>query len=329
VSLLALALLSALAVHAAPLDAGHGQVRPDTVWSNALGVSKRLLVYLPPSYDLTPSRRYPVAFYLHGAWGGETDWIEKGHIDRTMDSLVAAGLPEMILVFPDGDDGFYTTWNALNNLPACRADRERKEPAETYCVPWPKYDEYIARELVAHVDSTYRTLASREHRAIAGLSMGGYGAITLALRYPDVFAAAASHSGVLSPRYAGPRPYASPTRYASSIDSIRARYGPALWGFMEPVFGADTAGWRARDPIVYARHVLALGRPRPELFIDVGRDDFLLEQNRAFHADMTALRYPVRYAEWPGKHDWPYWTTHAAESLQWLAGRIAPARTGT
>jgi S-formylglutathione hydrolase FrmB len=322
----ALALLGALALPGAAPDTGRGQVHTDTVVSRALGVSKRLLVYLPRSYAQTPSRRYPVAFYLHGAWGGETDWIEKGGIARTMDSLVAGGMPEMILVFPDGDDGFYTTWNALNNLAACRADTARQEPAETYCVPWPKYDEYIARELVAHVDSSYRTLARREHRGIAGLSMGGYGAITLALRYPDVFTAAASHSGVLSPRYAGPSPYASPTRYATSIDSIRARYGPALWAFMEPVFGADTAGWRARDPIVYARHLLARRAPRPALFIDVGRDDFLLEQSRALHADLSALGYPVRYAEWPGRHDWPYWTRHAAESLRWLAGRIAPAR---
>jgi S-formylglutathione hydrolase FrmB len=329
VSLVALALLGSLALPGAPPDTGRGQVRADTVSSQALGVSKRLLVYLPPSYEQMPSRRYPVAFYLHGAWGGETDWIEKGRIDRTMDSLVAAGLPEMILVFPDGDDGFYTTWNALNNLAACRADTKRQEPAETYCVPWPKYDEYVARELVAHVDSSYRTLARREHRGIAGLSMGGYGAITLALRYPDVFAAAASHSGVLSPRYAGSRPYAPPTRYAPSIDTIRGRYGPGLWAFMEPVFGADTAGWRARDPIVYARHLLSVGGPRPALFIDVGREDFLFEQNRAFHADLTALGYPVRYAEWPGTHDWPYWTRHAAESLTWLASLIAPPRSGT
>ena len=328
-SIAALALLGALALPGAAPDTARGSVHTDTIWSQALGVGKRLLVYLPPSYDATPSRRYPVAFYLHGAWGGETDWIEKGRIDRTMDSLVAQGMPEMILIFPDGDDGFYTTWNALNNLAACRADTKREEPAETYCVPWPKYDEYVARELVAHVDSSYRTLAHREHRAIAGLSMGGYGAITLALRYPDVFAAAASHSGLLSPRYAGARPYAPPTRYAMSIDSMRARYGPALWAFMEPVFGADTAGWRARDPIVYARQLLSAGRRGPALFIDVGRDDFLLEQNRAFHADLAALGYPVRYAEWPGKHDWPYWTRHAPESLQWLAGLIAPERSRT
>ncbi|HJU67458.1 MAG TPA: alpha/beta hydrolase family protein [Gemmatimonadaceae bacterium] len=304
-------------------DAARGQLRPDSLFSHALGVRKRLLVYLPPSYQRETARRYPVAYYLHGAWGAESDWVTLGRIDRTMDSLVATGLPEMILVLPDGDDGWYTTWNALNNTASCRADTVRREPAATYCVTWPKYDEYIARELVAHVDSTYRTRAERSHRGIAGLSMGGYGAITLALRYPDLFAAAASHSGVLSPRYAGPTPYAPPTRHAVTVDTIRRRYSPALWMLMRPVFGGDTIGWRARDPSVYARHLVTSRARAPALFVDVGRDDPFLEQNRAFRADLAALGIPVQYAEWPGKHDWVYWKTHVVESLVWMAEMLA------
>jgi S-formylglutathione hydrolase FrmB len=323
VSLLALALTASVALGAAHADTLRGDVRPDSVRSDALGVQKRLLVYLPPSYQREPTRRYPVAFYLHGAWGAEDNWVALGRIDRTMDSLIAAGLPEMIVVLPDGDDGWYTTWNALNNTPACRADTARREPARTYCVPWPKYDEYIVRELVAHVDSVYRTMARREHRGIAGLSMGGYGAVSLSLRYPDVFAAAASHSGVLSPRYAGPTPYAPPTRYASSVDGVRGRYSPALWELMRPAFGRDTIGWRARDPAVLARHLVSSGGRAPALFVDVGRDDPFLEQNRAFRADLSALGIPVRYVEWPGKHDWAYWRSHVAESLAWMAGIIA------
>lgn len=312
----------ALALAASVATAPAGAVRPDTLFSHALGVSKRFFVYLPPSYEREPARRYPVAYYLHGAWGAEDDWITLGHIDRAMDSLIAGGLSEMILVLPDGDDGWYTTWNALNTLAACRADTVRREPAATYCVTWPKYDEYIARELVAHIDSTYRTLGEREHRGIAGLSMGGYGAITLAVRYPTLFSAAASHSGVLSPRYAGPAPYTPPTRYAATVDAIRPRYAPGLWALMRPVFGRDTIGWRARDPAVYARHLVAAGARAPALFVDVGRDDPFLEQNRAFRADLAGLGIPVKYAEWPGKHDWAYWRLHVVESLAWMAGVI-------
>ena len=321
-SVIALALTASLAIGSSPLDTIRGEVRPDSLQSSALGVRKRLLVYLPPSYR-QGTRRYPVAYYLHGAWGAEDNWVTLGHIDRAMDSLVAAGLPEMIIVLPDGDDGWYTTWNALNNTVACRADTVRREPAATYCVPWPKYDEYIARELVAHIDSAYRTEANRAHRGIGGLSMGGYGAVSLALRYPDVFSAAASHSGVLSPRYAGPTPYASPTRYAATVDAIRTRYWPALWALMSPVFGRDTVGWHARDPAIHARQLVAARAPVPALFVDVGRDDPFLEQNRAFRSDLTALGIAMQYREWPGKHDWEYWRTHVVESLVWMAGVIA------
>lgn len=317
----ALAIAASLAL-ASETSIAQGEVRADTLFSHALGAPKRFMVYLPPSYHREPARRYPVAYYLHGAWGAEDDWVTLGRIDSTMDSLVTAGLPEMMLVFPDGDDGWYTTWNALNNTATCRADTVRREPAATYCVTWPKYDEYIARELVAHVDSAYRTLANRANRGIAGLSMGGYGAMTLALRYPALFAAAASHSGVLSPRYAGPAPYAPPTRYAATVDTIRGRYAPALWALMRPVFGRDTIGWRARDPAVHARHLVAAGARAPALFVDVGRDDPFLEQNRAFRADLAALGIPLHYTEWPGKHDWAYWRLHAAESLVWMAGMI-------
>ncbi|MGQ0715554.1 MAG: alpha/beta hydrolase [Gemmatimonadaceae bacterium] len=326
---MALALVAiGLAPDVAPADTTRGRVQVDTVWSNALGIHKQLVIYLPPSYEREPSRRYPVAFYLHGAWGAEDNWIRLGHLDRTMDSLVANGLPEMILVLPDGDDGWYTTWNALNNTAACRADAKREEPAATYCVPWPHYDDYVARELVAHVDSTYRTLARREHRAIAGLSMGGYGAFTLALRYPDVFAAAASHSGMLSPRYVGPEPYAPPTRYAPTIDALRAKVGPGLWALVAPALGEDTIAWRARDPIIHARHILSTSAPHPSLYADVGRDDFFLAQNRAFRADIAKLGIPLHYVEHAGRHDWPYWRTHAAESLSWLAGIIASGAVG-
>ncbi len=324
----ALALTASLAL-ASGADTARGQVRAATLLSHALGVPKRFMVYLPPSYHRETTRRYPVAYYLHGAWGAEDNWVTLGRIDRTLDSLIASGLPEMLLVLPDGDDGWYTTWNALNTTAACRADTVRSEPAATYCVTWPKYDEYVARELVPHVDSAYRTLASREHRGIAGLSMGGYGAITLALRYPDLFAAAASHSGVLSPRYAGPSPYAPPTRYAATVDSIRGRYAPALWALMRPVFGRDTIGWHARDPAVHARHLVTARTRVPALFVDIGRDDPFLEQNRAFRTDLAALGIPMKYTEWPGKHDWPYWRLHAAESLVWMAEVIGARSQGS
>ncbi len=322
--ILAMAALATPGVGAPSLAAAGGTVRRDSLWSQALGIHKHLWVWLPPSYRAEPARRYPVAYYLHGAFGSETDWVRQGHLDVTLDSLVAAGAPEMIVVMPDGDDGWYTTWNWLGDYNACRRNRPAgAEPAATYCVPWPHYDDYIARDLVAWVDAHYRTLADRRHRGVAGLSMGGYGAVALALAYPDVFSAAASHSGVVSPLQQGQGPDGV-MRYPPSIDSLRTAIPPALWAIMEPAFGKDTAAWYARDPIRLAARLQARDRTSlPALFIDCGVSDPFIGENRAFDRGLRALGIPHEYAEWPGSHTWSYWRRHSAESAAWMAHQLA------
>ena len=145
------------------------RVTSHAFWSQSLGIRKQFIVWLPPSYERDVDRRYPVAFYLHGIFGNETNWTRQGRLAATLDSLVAAGMPEMIVVMPDGDDGFYTTWNWLGDYNACRRSRPPDaEPAATYCVPWPHYDDYIARDLVSHVDRTFRTLADRRESGVTG-----------------------------------------------------------------------------------------------------------------------------------------------------------------
>ena len=304
------------------------RVAADSFWSQALGIRKQFVVYLPPSYETTPSRRYPVAYYLHGMSGDEWNWVRAGAIDRTLDSLTAAGMPEMIVIMPDGDDGWYTTWNNLGNNAECRRAKPPGRQAETvdaFCVPWPKYDDYIARDLVARVDSLYRTIPSRSARAIAGLSMGGYGAISLALAYPDVFSAAASHSGVLSPLYEGPHPYATPPRYASTEAELRQNAG-WLWPSMVLAFGRDTTGWWPRDPGRRAARYAVADRARmPSLMLDVGAADPYADQSRDLHATLQRLGVAHAYAEWPGAHNWEYWRVHARESLRWIGGKIGSA----
>ena len=311
---------------------GSAQPRPpavhtDTFWTQSLGLRKSLTVYLPPSYATSPKRRYPVLVYLHGLTGNERNWVDNGMLDRSLDSLAAAGRGEAIVVMPDGDDSWYTTWNILAASPPCASDTVRKEAAATYCVPWTHYDDYIARDLVSYVDSHYRTIRDRSHRGIAGLSMGGYGAITLALAYPDVFGAAASHSGVLSPRFLGPKPFVAPARYAADTLEFKNAAG-GLWSSMLPAFGHDTIGWTARDPARVAlraqRRQGAEGRPMPVLLIDCGAQDPYVDQNRDFHATLDRLGVSHQYAEWPGKHDWLYWRVHAVESLTFLLRHTAP-----
>jgi S-formylglutathione hydrolase FrmB len=299
-----------------------GSVVADTFWSQALGIRKRVMVWLPPSYATQPSRRFPVAYYLHGAQGDESNWLNLGRLGTTLDSLVRAGAPELVVVMPDGDDGFYTTWNFLGDWPGCRRTRPPNgEPADSYCVPWPHYDEYIARDLVAFIDRRYRSLPERRHRGVAGLSMGGYGAIALALSYPEVFSAAVSFSGVLSPAR-GAQASALPGRF--DFDSLRKSYAPWLWAMVEPAFGKDSASWAAREPANLASRLMKR-RPDliPSLFVDCGTEDFLLTQNRVFRDAFRASGGQLVYEEHAGSHSWDYWRHRAGHATAWLAARLA------
>jgi S-formylglutathione hydrolase FrmB len=309
----------------------HGTVRTDSLYASALGAKKHYLVYLPPSYGTDTTRRYPVAYYLHGLYGAETDWVEHGHLDAAMDSLIARGMPEMIVVMPDGDDGWYTTWNTIGDYSGCVADTTRKEPASSYCVRWLHYDDYIAHDLIQHVDSIYRTIGNRAHRGIAGLSMGGYGAVALALQYPTKWSAAASHSGVLSPMYAGPHPFKGAPAYATSFEQIEAQWadnpGGTRWSSRRLAFGRDLPAWRWRDPAHRVRALLdqpsSAETRLPALYMDVGSDDPIADDTRVFHAELKILGVPHEFAEYPGTHNWDYWSAHVGQSLAWRAEYIA------
>ncbi len=320
----------AIAVAASPLAAQSaaaaktGTVITDTLWSQSLGTKKSVVIYLPPSYAQSNTRRFPVAYYLHGLTGRETDWTKQGQLAQVMDSLVAAGGPEMIVVMPDGDDSWYTTWNTLIDISVCRKNAPARESADTYCVPWPHYDDYIVHDVVQFTDKKYRTQAERAHRAIAGLSMGGYGALALSTGYPDIFSAAASHSGVIAPLLAGPKPFDGHPIWAPDGAALEKGWG-RVWSTIGPAFGKDTAAWWSRDPgRRLEKLVAAKGKGAvPALFVDCGTEDGLIDESRAFKWRAEQNDISVTYHEWPGEHTWPYWRAHVGESLSWIGAHIA------
>lgn len=137
-------------------------------------------VYLPPGYDAAALRRYPVIYWLHGFTGiglsGVTRTLWVPSLPQLMDTVIAEGAPPAILVMPDGS----TRYGGSQYL---------NSPATG------RYEDYVVRELVPYIDNRYRTDASRGHRGVDGKSSGGYGALVLAMRNPDVFGGVASHSG--------------------------------------------------------------------------------------------------------------------------------------
>jgi len=300
-----------------------GTVESDWLQSQLLGARKHYRVYLPPSYETSRERRFPVAYYLHGVQGNETDWIERGRLAAVMDSLIAAGMPEMIVVMPDGDDGFYTSWVRPPQWRLCPLRTDLREPATEFCVRHPRYDQYVAQELVRHIDATFRTLADARHRGIAGLSMGGFGALALATQFPRAFSAAASHSGAVAALALAVDTAAGTVTWAATADTLRAKW-PTLFPLLSDVFGADTADWWRRDPLGHVRRIDAEGRRGlPALYADVGTEDGLLLNNRALRIELGRLSVPLEYHEYAGAHDWAYWRAHVGESLTWLARHIA------
>jgi enterochelin esterase family protein len=137
-------------------------------------------VYLPPAYDSAPDRRFPVVYVLTGFTGRGrmllNDNLWAPPLDARMDALIAAGCGEMIAVMPD----CATRYGGSQYLDSTATGR---------------YETHLVAEMVPWIDGRYRTLASRDHRGVMGKSSGGYGAIMLGMRHPDVFGALACHSG--------------------------------------------------------------------------------------------------------------------------------------
>ena len=236
-------------------------------FSKALEKATAAHVLLPEGAHPGP---FPVLYLLHGLSDDHNAWARWTSIERYVRAL------PLIVVMPDGGRGFY-----------CDAEQGFA------------YETAIVRDLVGFVDTMFRTKATREGRALAGLSMGGYGAAKLALKFPEMFCGAVSLSGAL-----GFAHRAFPTALEQPWQREFAR-----------VVGTDSVDG-PNDLYALAKRLdKAL---RPALGIDCGTEDFLLEDNRAFHAYLTEIGYPHAYVENPGAHDWSYWDLHIQEAITFL-----------
>ena len=178
-------LLIVLVVAVAGSAMAGGKVLVKSLKSSILGVEKSYSIYLPEDYD-KGDERYPVLYLLHGAKGTHNSWV-RGEQPRITDEEIAAGrAKKMIVVMPDARG---------------IGEKSAGKNMGYFNVPdWP-YEDFFFQEFIPHIDQEYRTIAAKEGRAIAGLSMGGGGSIVYAQRHPEMFAAAYSTSGLLDHRY--------------------------------------------------------------------------------------------------------------------------------
>jgi S-formylglutathione hydrolase FrmB len=198
-----------------------------------------------------------------------------------------ADLP-LIVVMPDAGNSFYVN------------------------APGPgRHADFFLRELVPHIDKGYRTIARREGRAIAGLSMGGYGAWRLALESPQTFACAASLSGALlwgeGDFHQGlTRTLAVPLYGGEGPEQTALFAADRLLPLLEKRAGGGGRAWNG-----------------PALYFDIGTDDPLLSTNRLMEQRLLERRIPYLYAEYTGKHDWAYWDEHVRDALQFVLRHLS------
>jgi diacylglycerol O-acyltransferase / trehalose O-mycolyltransferase len=257
------------------------RLRELTLRTPALDAPTRVRVLLPAGYDAHPDRRYPVLYLLHGALGDARSWTRFGAAEA-----ITAHAP-LIVVMPDaGPAAAYTDWY------------RRGAPVR------PRWEDYHVGGLVPWVDARFRTIAARRGRAIAGLSMGGFGALSYAARHPRTFAAAASFSGALEIGSADAwgRRAANATRWREHLPIDLAARLRSL-ALVELRTGDGTPGPLDRRATKASCPACVLER-------------FLRPMNVRLHARLRALGIRHVWDDYgPGTHDWPYWRRDLRQTL--------------
>jgi putative tributyrin esterase len=234
-------------------------IRDEIFHSSSLQRDMHYRMLLPSSYE--SGGRFPSLYLLHGVYGDYKNWDTRTKLDNYARDL------NLAIVMPDAGNSWYT-----NSATVLRD----------------KFEDYIVKDLISDVDEKYRTIHDGHARAIAGLSMGGYGAVKLGTKYPELFTFAGSLSGAFN----------GPTDLAKMRPGFRQN-------LME-VFGPEASHTRSENNIsllLKSPHQV----PYPYFYVACGTSDFTLDANRGLIQELSAAKIPYEYHETPGAHTWDYW----------------------
>ncbi|MPR32583.1 alpha/beta hydrolase [Salmonirosea aquatica] len=252
------------------LNAAAAKVDTLDVYSARMNRTLKAAVVLPDNYQKL-NQAFPVLYLLHGGSGGFRDWLTKVP-DKTLLHRLADQY-NLIIVTPDGDPTSYYFDSPL--------------------IKTSQFETFIVKELMDKIDSSYRTVKDKKGRLIAGLSMGGHGAMYIASRHPELYAAAGSMSGVMDINTAT---WKVPAEFAKSrAENFAKLLGP-------PQTGATP--YPGYTMVTLADRLKSNGLP---LIFDIGVDDFLIDTNRDLHHQLVENKTPHDYTERPGGHSWEYW----------------------
>jgi S-formylglutathione hydrolase FrmB len=260
------------------------EVRPGTFHSEALGRDVSYVVDLPPSYEGSGTRRYPAVYALHGLFEGAGFWERRGLAPILAGLRESREVPEFLVVAVDGGNSFFVN------------------------APGGRYEDMVTKDLVSHVEATYRVVPGRKGRVLLGVSMGGYAALHIAFDQPGLVAAVATHSAMLLER----------------IPSAEQGAGRWHMAAFNKVFGdpIDAALWAENDPLVQARKVDA--RAVPALYLDCGSEDRfgLASGHRDLHRILEERGIPHQFELAPGDHGYEFVRARLERSLRFLGNAL-------
>jgi S-formylglutathione hydrolase FrmB len=235
---------------------------------------------LPPSYDAQSAKRFPVLYFLHGLGGDQTFLVSTGGWSMIENAWEQKRFREFVLITPDADTSFYI------NSKSGRV----------------KYETFFIREFIPAMEKKFRLEGTRSGRAISGISMGGYGALRFAFKYPQMFSSVAAHMPALLEQL--PR--------GSQNAGFTAFFGTA---FGSPV---DETFWKANTPFVFARTSNLAGL---KIYVDCGdRDNYGFDGGvREMDKLLTTRHVPHSFHIYPGQHDWEFVAQHLMDSLKFQA----------
>ncbi len=271
-----------------PIPSGSVSRIDTTFHSASLGMDREVIIYLPPGYNTQSQRRYPVLYLLHG-WGGfnlqhTTEWEQAGLMQGVQDAILKGIAKPMIVVqpfsfLPNGDCSLY-----FNHGPG------------TDGKPWA---DYIWKDVVNYIDSSYRTLPQRESRAIGGFSFGGQGALSLGLTHPEVFSIVGGHS----------------PSFRAADGSIASMNDPNWYNQFDPIWLVQNTD-RAKQLSIWMDVATGDDKVRN---CGPGSDRCV----EAFHALLVQKGIPHEWHDqWPGPHELSYWQGHLDDYLTWYSAHL-------
>ncbi|HYL60983.1 MAG TPA: alpha/beta hydrolase-fold protein [Candidatus Methylomirabilis sp.] len=285
----AVALLLAALLAATPAHAAMGRAECVSLQSQILDRAVPYCVLLPPSYDTDKSRLYPVLYLLHGLGDDEQMLIHSGGMNLVEDLREQHQIGEFLIVTPAGGASFY-----INSHDGHR-----------------RYEDFFVEEFMPAVEKRYRARPGRGSRGVAGISMGGYGALHIAFRHPQLFSAVGAHSAALLDKL--PNISAQDSRQIGRLRVLGSAFGSPF----------DAAFWNRNDPLMIARTANLGGL---KIYFDCGSEDDYGFDTGALALDklLTSRHIPHQFHLYRGGHNWTYFAEHLPALLAFESRAFAP-----